>query len=171
MAGTRFFRRCGRFSHRGPRALAALVVAPQYIRNEANLLEEDVGILCVCGASLVALRYAYALMRALCLVRGMLKRQPGIDVFIAGVPVRLVESEYPLLTIEGLLASRIVASRHLFDSTIASSDACRLALAHEAAHARHGDNFKLFLLLSLSLPLCTGVALRRWRRAAEIIES
>jgi hypothetical protein len=155
-------------SHFGAFTLTATVVAPQYIRNEPNLPGEHVGILCVCGACLVVVRYAYALVRAACLLRGVLRRQPGTATFVAGVPVRLVESERLLLAVEGLIVPRIIASPNLLDPAIIGSEARRLALAHETAHARHFDNLKLFLLLSLSLPFCSDRTVYRWRRAAEI---
>src|SRR5271154_7238082 len=44
--------------------ISLLVVTPQYIRGEANRLQERVGVVCVTGALLVAVRYLYGLLRA-----------------------------------------------------------------------------------------------------------
>src|ERR1700710_2671555 len=41
-----------------------LVIAPQYIRNETNQLQERVGTACVVGSMLVVARYLYGLFRA-----------------------------------------------------------------------------------------------------------
>jgi hypothetical protein len=56
-----------------PRMLALLltltVVIPQYIRNETNLMPERVGIVCFAGALAVTLRYLYAILRGVQLLR------------------------------------------------------------------------------------------------------
>lgn len=149
--------------------LAGAVVVPQYFRNEVNGLDEQVGILCIAGACLVAARYAYCLLRMLSLICGVLwQRRPGVTISIAGLPIRLIPSELPLLAVEGLLSPRIVASRGLLDRVPPGSIECEIALAHENAHARHFDNLKLLVLMSLSLPFGAGSAVRRWHRAAEI---
>ena len=149
--------------------LAGAIVVPQYFRTEPNRLNEHVGILCIIGACLVAGRYSYSLLRMLSLIRGALRqRRPGVSVSVAGLPIRLAESEVPLLAVEGLLSPRIVASRSLFDQVPLGSIECEIALAHETAHARHLDNLKLLMLMSLSLPFGANSQVRRWHRAAEI---
>lgn len=158
----------GLVSHLAAFVLAVAVVVPQYIRNEANSLNEHVGILCITGACLVAARYAYGLLRVLSLIRRALaQRRPGIAISIAGLPVWLMQSEHPLLAVEGLLSPRIVASRGLLDHLPLGSNECEIALAHENAHARHFDNLKLLALMSLSLPFGES-QVRLWHRAAEI---
>ena len=149
--------------------LAAVVVAPQYILSETNLLKERVGVICVAGALAAAARYGYALVRASCLMRKTLPRQkPEVAVCAGGVSIQVAESEYPLLAVSGLLLPKIIVSRHLLDTAMLSPEALQIALAHEAAHIRHYDNLKLFVLSSLALPVGANAAVRRWRQAAEI---
>jgi beta-lactamase regulating signal transducer with metallopeptidase domain len=149
--------------------LATVVVAPQYILSETNLLKERVGVICVAGALVAAARYAYALVRASRLMR---KAQPRHKATVAacagGASVQVAESEYPLLAVSGLLLPKIIISRSLLDTAMLSPRALQIAIAHEAAHIRHYDNLKLFVLSSLALPLGANAAVRRWRQAAEI---
>ena len=49
--------------------VSLLVVTPQYIRGETNPLQERVGVVCVAGALVVAVRYLYGLLRAIRLLQ------------------------------------------------------------------------------------------------------
>jgi Zn-dependent protease with chaperone function len=150
-------------------ALAACVIVPLYIYTETEPFNERVGVLCVAGALLVAARYAYALARALRLAwRARSAREPKIAASVAGVPVRLSTSEHAPLAVRGILWPEIIVSRSLLLPTALSPEALEIALAHEQAHIRQFDNFKLFVLSSLLLPGFPSAAQIRWRRAAEI---
>lgn len=149
--------------------LAAVAIVPQYIRGETNLFNERVGIVCVAGALLVAARYAYALLRALRLMRGSpAPREAAVGVWAADMPIRIVDNAYPILMVTGLFAPKIVVSRRLLDHALVSPEALEVAFAHEFAHLRHFDNLKLFMLSSLAPPLRDSAVVRSWRRAAEI---
>ena len=150
--------------------LAALAIAPQYISGETNLFDERVGIVSIAGALLVAARYAYALLRAL----RMMRRCPpalskaAIGARTANVPIRIADSAYPVLMVTGLLRPAITVSRSLLDRSVLPSEALEVAFAHEFAHMRQLDNLKLFMLSSLALPGRGSDVVRRWRRSAEI---
>lgn len=157
--------------------LAAVAIAPQYIRGETDLLSERVGIVCVVGALLAAARYAYALLRALrlmrSLMRGLMRGSPACregsgDAWAAGVPIRIVDSRYPILMVTGLFRPAITVSRRLLGHAGLSPEALDVAFAHEFAHVRHFDNLKLFMLSSLALPVLGSAGVQRWRRAAEV---
>ena len=150
-------------------ALAAGVIVLLYIHTEADLFNERVGMLCVAGALLVAVRYAYALARALRLVwSARPARELGIAASLAGTSIRLSASESPVLAVQGIFRPEIVVSRRLLVPAVLSPEALEIALAHEKAHMRHLDNLKLLILSSLSLSGCACPAVLRWRRAAEI---
>jgi Zn-dependent protease with chaperone function len=152
--------------------LALTVIAPQYLRNETNPLQERVGIACVFGALVVAMRYSYGMLRATRLL--LQERQTHIldgapAVLTGGVQVHISEGTQPLLAVKGILSPRIVISRHLLDNAVFSQDLLQIALAHENAHVFHRDNLKHFVLASLALSHSGKEgSLRRWRYAAEI---
>lgn len=156
-------------SHLVAFAAVLSIIVPQYIRHEVNLASERVGIICVAGALLVAVRYVYALGRAIGLMRRARRLgEPSVIGSVAGIPIRIIQHEHPLLAVTGFFAPRIIGSRRLLNSGTLSEEALEIALAHECAHLRQFDNLKLFLLASLDLPFESASALRRWRRAAEI---
>jgi len=150
-------------------ALAAGIIVPLYISTEPDPFNERVGVLCVAGALLVAVRYAYALARAVRLAwSARPAREAGIAASLAGAPIRLSASEHPLLAVRGVFRPEIVVSRRLLVPAMLSPEALEVALAHERAHMRHLDNLKLLILSSLSLSWRACPAVLRWRRAAEI---
>ena len=152
--------------------LALMVIAPQYIRNETNPLRERVGMACVIGAVVVAMRYLYGMLRAARLQ--LQERQAHIfagvpAVLTGGVQVYISEGTHPLLAVTGTLSPRIVISRHLLDNPSFSPELLQIALAHENAHVFHRDNLKHLVLASLALSRSERErSLRRWRYAAEI---
>jgi beta-lactamase regulating signal transducer with metallopeptidase domain len=159
-------------SHVVPMLLTLLAVAPQYIRNETNPLQERVGIVCVAGALVVFFRYLYALLRAAQLLlreRQVYKLNGPPLVLTGGVSIHVSEQMHPLLAVSGLLSPRIVISRYLLRNAALSQEQLEIALAHENAHVLQRDNLKYFVLTSLALSRSGSKgALRRWRCAAEI---
>jgi Zn-dependent protease with chaperone function len=152
--------------------LVLLVIAPQYIRNETNQLQERVGTACVVGSMLVVARYLYGLFRTayfLLQERQAYKRDGVPAVLTAGAPVHISEEQHPLLAVTGMFSPKIVVSRHLLSNAAFSQEQLEIALAHENAHVFHGDNLKYLVLASLAFfrPGAKG-SLRRWRYAAEI---
>lgn len=156
-------------SHFTALALVLVIVAPQYIADETNLAQERVGWLCIMISLLVAVRYAYALVRALFLMLYPLPNgKLATDGIMADEPFWLVQSDSPLVAVKGILSPTIVISCCLLDNRMISSDAWNVALAHERAHLCQFDNLKLLILSSLETPLRSRSLVRRWRRAAEI---
>jgi hypothetical protein len=151
--------------------LCLLVVAPQYIRGETNPLQERVGVVCVTGALLVAVRYLYGLLRAvrfLLQMRRVHRHDEEPVVMAEDVTVHICANGYPLLAVAGLFSPRIVLSRHLLDNVAFSPRLLEIALAHEKAHVHHRDNLKHFVLASLALSdWWMEGSLKRWRYAAE----
>jgi Peptidase family M48 len=159
-----------------PRVVALMcgliVLAPQYIRSETNPLRERVGTACVVGALAVALLYLYETSR----VAQLLFRERRIHILdsssiflTGGMQVHVSEDTRPLLAVTGILAPRIVISKHLLDNVEFSQELLQIALAHENAHVFHRDNLKYLVLASLCFPRSEKQRqLRRWRYAAEI---
>jgi hypothetical protein len=150
--------------------LSLLVVAPQYIRGETNPLQERVGLVCVIGAGLVAIRYLYGLLRAIQLLLQMHAHELGHEpaVQVGEVTVHICADGYPLLAVAGLFSPRIVLSQHLLNNASFSPQLLEIALAHEKAHLRQHDNLKHFILASFALSgLGMEGSLKRWRHAAE----
>lgn len=150
--------------------LALTVVVPQYLRNETNLLSERVGIVCFAGALATAMRYLYAMLRGLRLLRNTQQPEVASVIEAAGLPVHLTAETHPQLAVAGLFSPRIVLSQHLLANPVFTPELLETALAHEKAHIRHFDNLKHFVLLSLLLPHSRTKRrwLELWRRAAEI---
>jgi hypothetical protein len=156
-------------SHLAAFALVFGILVPQYIRNEVNLSQERVGLACIAVALGVAVRYAYALARAIGLI--WISRQQGKTLIVGSLYEKsFFFSPNPgsLLAVAGFLSPKIILSRSLLGSEPLSPDALEIALAHEQAHLRQFDNLKLLILSSLSLPYGSASQLNRWRRAAEI---
>jgi hypothetical protein len=157
-----------------PHLLALLVtltiVIPQYIHNETNLLPERVGIICFAGALAIALRYLYAILRAIRLLRNKYEPEDVPVIMTAGLPVHLTAETYPQLAVTGLFSPRVILSRHLLVNPAFSPELLEIALAHEKSHIRHFDNLKHLVLLSLVLPHEPAGEqwLQHWRQAAEI---
>jgi Zn-dependent protease with chaperone function len=150
--------------------VSLLVVTPQYIRGETNPLQERVGVVCVTGALLVAVRYLYGLLRAIRLLLQMHAHEHDHEpaVLVGDMTVHICADGYPLLAVAGLFSPRIVLSQHLLDNAAFSPQLLEIALAHEKAHIRHHDNLKRFVLTSLALSgLGMKGSLQHWRYAAE----
>jgi hypothetical protein len=151
--------------------LSLLVVAPQYIRGETNPLQERVGIVCVTGAVLAAVRYLYGLLRAIQLLLQMRRAHRRDDkpiVLMGDMAVHICADRYPLLAVAGLFSPRIILSQHLLDNAAFSPQLFEIALAHEKAHVHHHDNLKHIVLASLALSgLGMDGSLQRWRYSAE----
>jgi hypothetical protein len=150
--------------------VSLLVVAPQYIRGETNPLQERVGVVCVTGAVLVAVRYLYGLLRATKLLLQMHPRRHVDEpvVLVGDTTVHICADGYPLLAVAGLFSPRIVLSQHLLNNASFSPQLLEIALAHEKAHLHQHDNLKHFILASFALAgLGMDGSLKRWRYAAE----
>jgi Zn-dependent protease with chaperone function len=151
--------------------LTLLIVMPQYLRDETNLLRERVGIVCVAVALVVAVRYLYCILRAAQLLLQMRrdhKRDDAPVVLAGGALVHISADMHPLLAVTGLFSPRIVLSQQLLADPAFSPQLLEMALAHESAHVLHHDNLKHFVLASLALSRrAMEGPLRRWRYAAE----
>ena len=156
-------------SHGFALLVSLLVVTPQYIQGETNPLQERVGVVCVTGAMLVAVRYLYGLLRAIRLLQiDEHEHDHEPSVRIGNMTVHICAEGYPLLAVAGLFSPRIVLSQHLLDNPAFSPQLLEIALAHERAHIRHHDNLKRFVLTSLALcGLGMKGSLQHWRHAAE----
>lgn len=133
--------------------VAGVVCLPAYLRGETNLASESVSRLCLIAAAIIALWFAFTLLRGLrllirtvrftqtCRRCGQFLAQSGdipiLEVADAGPPVRLIGFFRPLI----LVSSALTGEEHTI-----GPDAFELALAHERSHARHHDNWKLLML-------------------------
>lgn len=155
--------------------LTFLSLVPQYLRRETNLLQEQVGILCILFAAIVFARYTHAVLRALTIsaqtIRWHRRFVTPIQLPAAEVPAVCVP-EQPTLALIGLLSPRIFISTTLLKEQSLPTAALDVAIAHENSHARNHDNLKLLLLSCLPhLGLQTArrpSMLRRWQFLAEL---
>ena len=87
-------------------------------------------------------------------------------------PVLLHPGERSLLAVAGVFSARVIVSQPLLNTARFSAAGLEVAFAHEAAHIRHRDNLKLFLLTLLPhIPMATRnrpSIYQRWRLAAEL---
>jgi len=133
--------------------LAFLVLVPEYIRNEGDVLQERVGWMFLVVIAIVLYRYAYGALRA----AGMWFRtwrwqrqfEAPLERFSGKVPVVCVSDERPVFAVTGLISPSIVISRSLLVENVLQPAVLEVALAHEDAHARNRDNLKLLLLSCL----------------------
>jgi hypothetical protein len=155
--------------------LTALFLLPRYVRNETNLLQERVGLICIVVTAAILYRYAHGALRAVTIWSrtAYWQRRSGRPVTLASaeVPVLCVPGEGPFLAVTGLFSPSIVISRSLLVERALAPAALEVALAHENSHARNRDNLKLLLLSCLPhLNLSTArrpSVLRQWQSLAE----
>jgi hypothetical protein len=155
--------------------LAFLVLVPEYVRDESNVLEERVGWIFLLVTGVVLYRYANGAFRAAGIWLRTWRWQKQFEAPLEGVssavPVVCVPDEPPVLAVAGLFSPSIVISRSLLAETALEPAALEVALAHENAHAKNRDNLKL-LLLSCLPHFEPGTSrrpslLRRWQSFSE----
>ncbi|HEY4355023.1 MAG TPA: hypothetical protein VGN16_04680 [Acidobacteriaceae bacterium] len=135
-----------------PIVLLAGVLVPAYMRQEDNHGSERVGLLCMVLAAGTLVWFAASLVRvAFAVVRSNRFRDSctAIGRTEEGIPLRLAPGIRPVLAVTGIFSATILLSRNLLDESRFSSPALQAAFAHEGAHARQHDNFKLLLLTAL----------------------
>lgn len=140
--------------------LAVAVTAPAFGLHESNPNLEHVGLFCIAVASITAGQYGVIAWRGMRLAFNMRLNSRVI-------PTAAESPDSALLAVKGLLRTRIVASPEVMSGNLFSREALEVAMAHEESHRRHHDNFKLFLLSSVSRFGHTGSAVQTRRRAAE----
>ncbi len=137
-----------------PVTFAAVVVAglcvPSYLWLETNESTERVGLACCALAVLGALLCADSLIRS---VRGvfvswrglMQSKHAGFEKRTKqSLPIRMVNSDAPVLALAGLLRPRVIVSRSILQSL--SAKELDAAIEHERAHHRSYDNWKRLAL-------------------------
>jgi len=158
--------------------LTAVVCIPQYIRGENNHDAEGVGWMCVAGAGAVAIWYGSTLVRGLLVAartllfaRSCRRASNAVSFLRAGTPILSYPGRSYGVVLVGLFRPFILISESLLGEGGLSRNAIEIVLDHEASHARHRDNWKLFSLFcipTLRLRLRNGRTwTEMWRGAAE----
>ncbi len=138
-----------------PAGLSALAVlglcVPAYLWLEPAVEHEAVGWVCgvaaLLGCALLAESGVRAARACLATARRMRElRQAGREMVLRQERAWIVDCERPLLGVIGILAPRLVVSRAVLEALPAEQ--FDLAVRHEAAHQRAGDNLKRLLLLA-----------------------
>jgi beta-lactamase regulating signal transducer with metallopeptidase domain len=137
-----------------PAALGILVLfvlcVPSYLWLEPKASAERVGLLCVAAAAAGAALWLTAAARTLMAVIGSLRfgaqceRSGDILKSARNDRVTVVETDYPLIALAGLLQPRVVVSRNVINAL--STEEFTAALKHERVHQSSGDNWKRLLL-------------------------
>jgi Zn-dependent protease with chaperone function len=131
---------------------------PSYLRFEPEATVERVGLSCLIAALLGSISWVVACVRgARALVGSQSCRRrwysSGQQACLPGVipGALLVQSEFPLLAMIGVIRPRVVVSEAVL--RVLSSEQLKLAFDHENAHAASRDNLKRLLLLLAPDPL------------------
>jgi hypothetical protein len=162
----------------GPALFAAFIAGaiclPAYVHGERNLEPENVSVLCMLFASLIALWFGFALLRGFGITIRTLRfmsdcRRAGQPLPHSGsIPVLAVPDPRAPVRLIGFLRPVILVSASFMRT---APDAFGLALAHEQSHADHRDNWKLLTLsflprLNLLIPSADPWS-DPWRNAAD----
>lgn len=106
------------------------------------------------GAALVvsaAFRLIVTLARHRRVVHGWLKSATPITLAGVSIPVRRVESAFPIVAVVGVLRPKLVIARSVLDAC--TDEELTAILDHECRHIARGDNLRRTLLLALPDPL------------------
>jgi Zn-dependent protease with chaperone function len=158
--------------------LTCAVCIPRYVLNESNHDEESVGWLCVAGALAVGIWYGATLLRGLTIAartawfaRACRRAANPVMFDREGTPILSYPGTAYSVALVGLFQPFILISENLLGEGGLSRGAIDVVLDHEASHAMHRDNWKLFSLCcvpSLRLRLFNGRTWNEmWRAAAE----
>ena len=110
--------------------------------------------LAVTGASLIgsaAFRLTFTLIRHRRIVGGWLASSTPITLAGVAIPVRRVESAFPIVAVVGLFRPKLVIARSVLEAC--SEEELAAILDHECRHIARGDNLSRTLLLALPDPL------------------
>jgi beta-lactamase regulating signal transducer with metallopeptidase domain len=136
-------------AHIAPYILLFGVFVPVYMRKEDNPAGEQVGFLSIVLAAVILTWFVVTLLRvwsAMLRSTRYLNSCRSIGQTLEGIPVRMAPGNRPLLAVAGIFSPTILLSHALLDESRFPAPALQAALAHEVAHAKHHDNFKLLLL-------------------------
>ena len=156
-------------------AVAALILAGNFLRYEPRGTTEDPGLLLLLGAAVTVTLIAGAGRRLLAsaqtarhcrrLVRDCGARAAAPD----GRTLWVVETDYPVAAVMGVLDTHILLSRRILSECTDAEVAC--VVRHESAHIRRRDNLVQAAMRFLPDPLAhttTGGAIQQaWADAAE----
>jgi len=153
----------------------ALVIAAAFFRFEPRHTTEEPGVLLLSAAGITLFLAAQAARRMIRALRsgiecGRLVRACGRRVERSdGAPIWLVDTEYPVAAVVGVLRTRLlVSTRIVQECTPGEFDA---VLRHEQAHVNRRDNVVRAAMLALPNPLSLTRAGREmeahWGAAAE----
>lgn len=163
-----------------PAALALVVVfglcVPSYLWLEPDATGERVGFACFAAALLGATVWGISIARALRAIAGSLRyarhcQHVGSKTRLSedSSPAFVIEEDFALLALAGVLRPRLVISRGVLRAL--SAEQFDTALRHERAHRFSRDNLKRLLLLLAPevLPFSRGFAVleRGWSRFSE----
>jgi beta-lactamase regulating signal transducer with metallopeptidase domain len=157
--------------------LTAIFFIPQYLTNETNLGTEDISRFCLLLTSAYALQFGLLAFRGFRTIMRTMKfssacKRSGRFVNVEGrLPVLALSHPPHQVALIGLLSPVILISEDLLQASGLNIYALDVVLAHEQAHARQRDNWKLLslnLVPRLNLPLPTGTNwMQLWQSAAE----
>lgn len=151
---------------------------PEYVANETNFASEDVGSVCLSIASLLftwwavrAIHVSVITLRTLRFSRACRRNGTPISGLDGSTPIVAVPAAAVRAGLVGVLRPFIFISKSLLDDRAVAPGALGIVLAHERAHARQHDNFKLLTLHCLprlNLRLGSGKTwMQHWQNTAE----
>jgi len=168
--------------HFAPVALSLAITAccwvPEYVANETNFASEDVGSVCLVIASLLftwwavrAINVSVITLRTLRFSRACQRNGRLISAVDGTTPIVAFPAAVAHAGLVGVLRPFIFISKSLLDDRAFAPVALGIVLAHERAHARQHDNFKLLTLHCLphlNLRLASGKTwMQHWQNTAE----
>jgi Zn-dependent protease with chaperone function len=156
--------------------LLLTLVVPSYLFLEPNVTGERPGYLCIAfglSGALVVLTALERTLRAIVISFRYSRacRKSGNNFHPPHVPfsITLVENQFPIVALTGLLRPHILISRSVLESL--SVEQIEAILSHEAAHHGSRDNLKRLYLLLVpdSIPFCNHLSIldRHWAKFAE----
>jgi len=159
-------------------AITALCWVPEYVANETNFDSEEVGSVCLVIATLLFTWWAVRVLNVVLIALRTLRFSRACRR--NGTPVSAVDNITPVVAVPaavvraglvGVLRPFIFISKSLLDERAFAPVALGIVLAHERAHARQHDNFKLLTLHCLprlDLRLASGKTwMQHWQTTAE----
>ncbi|HWG57836.1 MAG TPA: hypothetical protein VN661_02185 [Candidatus Acidoferrales bacterium] len=137
-----------------PAAAAFAVLAlclPSYLWLEPTRRVESIGLGCSVIALLGLANWIWSAVRAIRALRWLdpaaaLEPMNMPEISLGGRTLRVIDTQSPVLALAGFVRPRIILSSGVARSL--SVEQLELALRHEDAHRRSGDNWKRLLLLA-----------------------